>query len=65
MPQGSPPGPNQSTKRILLEGDYELHTGTGNGIAGDDETSENTLMTWDHAPYSAPTPNQPEAALWR
>jgi hypothetical protein len=65
MSQGSPPGANQSTKRILIEDGHEAHNGTGNGITGDDETSEDTSQTWDHAPYSAPTPNQPEAALLR
>jgi len=34
-------------------------------ITGDDETSEDTSQTWDQAPYSAPTPNQPEATLLR
>jgi len=63
--QGSPPGANQSTKRIRIEDGHEIHNGTSNGITGDDETSEDTSQTWDQAPYSAPTPNQPEAALLR
>ncbi|MBS1121294.1 MAG: hypothetical protein H6Q90_3522, partial [Deltaproteobacteria bacterium] len=34
-------------KRIRLEGTDEQHAGTGNGITGDDETTEQTSLTWD------------------
>jgi hypothetical protein len=39
--------------------DRELHAGTGSGITGDDETSEQIRTTWDddaRAPRSGPTP---------
>jgi hypothetical protein len=52
--QTATPAAGQSTKRIALEGTSELHSG-GNGLAGDDETSENTAATWDST-YTAPTP---------
>ncbi len=35
-------------KRLLREGDLEVHTG-GNGITGDDESSEQIRSTWDSA----------------
>jgi hypothetical protein len=58
-PQAAAPGNGVSTKRLQLEGAHEVHAGTGNGQAGDDETSEDTAMTWDgtagHA-FTAPTP---------
>ena len=57
-----------STKRILLEDNHELHLGTGNGQAGDDETSEDTSLTWDGppgTPFTAPTPGQVPMALLR
>jgi Secretion system C-terminal sorting domain/Lamin Tail Domain len=44
-----------STKRILLEDVNELHLGTGNGITGDDETSEDITVTWDDV-FTAPNP---------
>ncbi len=49
-----PPGNWLSTKRILLEAQYEIHSG-GNGITGDDETSEDISVTWDDV-YTSPTP---------
>ncbi|MBX3160279.1 MAG: lamin tail domain-containing protein [Deltaproteobacteria bacterium] len=61
--QNPAPPSNTSTKRILLEGVHEIHAGTGNGIGGEDETSENTMLTWDKAPFSAPTPGVVPAAL--
>lgn len=62
--QATPPGAGKSTKRIALEGTAEAHAGTGNGITGDDETSEDTSMTWDTpATFSAPTPGTVPAAL--
>lgn len=53
--QPSAPAAGKSTKRIALETGNELQTGSGNGIDGDDETSENTGATWDTS-YSNPTP---------
>jgi len=55
LAQAAAHGAGQSTKRIAAEGGNELHPGNGNGITGDDETSENTAMTWDTT-FSAPTP---------
>jgi hypothetical protein len=52
--QASAPGPGFSTKRVALEAGQETQAG-GNGITGHDETSENTLLTWDHV-FSAPNP---------
>lgn len=50
----SSPPTNTSLKRFLQEGSYEVHGG-GNGLFGDDETTENTLITWDTS-YLAPNP---------
>ena len=44
-----------ASKRMLGETGYETQGGAGNGITGDDETSENTRMTWDST-FTAPTP---------
>ena len=52
--QNGAPGDGFSTKRILLEGQNETHSG-GNGITGDDETSEDISVTWD-AVFTIPTP---------
>lgn len=67
-PQLAPPGNGVSTKRIALEeAGHEIHNGTGNGQSGDDETSEDTSLTWDGTtahPFTAPTPGKvPEALL--
>lgn len=53
--QPSAPGPGLSTKRIKLEASHEVQDGHGNGQSGDDETSEDTSVTWDTA-FTAPTP---------
>jgi hypothetical protein len=53
--QASAPGGGVSTKRILLETGHETQDGSGNGQSGDDETSENTAVTWDTT-FTAPTP---------
>jgi hypothetical protein len=48
-----------SYKRRKLETGAETQAGTGNGITGDDETSELLKSTWDGDPadpFSAPTP---------
>ncbi|MGE0546987.1 MAG: lamin tail domain-containing protein [Kofleriaceae bacterium] len=54
-PPSTTPGVNVSTKRVKYESGFEVRNGTGNGIAGDDETSENIAQTWDTM-YTAPTP---------
>jgi hypothetical protein len=50
----------KSHKRILRETGSEIQTGTGNGITGDDETTEMTVVTWDSqadaANYTDATP---------
>ena len=56
LPTQSAPAPGTSTKRILLETGHENQNGNGNGITGDDETSENTALTWDQGSYTGPTP---------
>jgi len=53
--QPSAPGTDLSTKRIAAE--QETQTAAGNGIAGHDETSENTQTTWDTT-FTVPTPGQ-------
>lgn len=60
--QPATPGQNKSTKRIAPEASFQMQTGTGNGMLGDDETSENTAMTWDTA-FTAPTPGIVPAGL--
>ncbi|MGB0716613.1 MAG: lamin tail domain-containing protein [Phycisphaerae bacterium] len=52
--QFSDPGAGVSTKRILAELGQEL-SGGGNGITGDDETSENIAVTWDSL-FTPPDP---------
>jgi hypothetical protein len=59
-PQAASPGAGLSTKRIQRETSFQS-TGP-NGLAGDDETSENTAMTWDTT-FTAPTPNALPAGL--
>ncbi len=61
-PQATAPAAGKSTKRVLLETGHETQTGGGNGIAGDDETSEDTAATWDTM-YTAPTPGVVPTAL--
>ena len=51
--QPTGPGSGFSTKRIATEAGNE--TAGGNGQTGDDETSENTALTWDTL-FSAPDP---------
>jgi hypothetical protein len=55
MAQTATPAMGTSTKRIMAEDGNETQAGTGNGITGDDETSENTRVTWDST-FTAPTP---------
>lgn len=63
MPQqAGDPGSGKSTKRIALEGSNEV-TGGGNGITGDDETTEQITTTWDAPPFSAPTPGSADFPL--
>jgi hypothetical protein len=47
----------QTYKRIALEDGHELHAGTGNGITGHDETSEDLRATWDTT-YTPGTPGE-------
>ena len=60
--QATAPAAGKSTKRIMLETGHETQTGGGNGVGGDDETSEATGTTWDSS-FAAPTPGQVPAAL--
>lgn len=55
--QAATPGTGTSAKRTALEDGAETQDGTGNGITGDDETSENTSMTWGTT-FTAATPGQ-------
>jgi hypothetical protein len=54
-------------KRVLLETTHETQAGTGNGITGDDESSEQTRTTWDSqasaANYSLGTPGTVPASI--
>jgi hypothetical protein len=62
--QASAPAANKSTKRLILETGHETQAGSGNGIDGDDETSEQTGTTWDTtATFGAPTPGMVPTAL--
>jgi hypothetical protein len=61
--QGQAPDSGLSTKRILPEYGHETEVGTGNGVTGDDETTEQIGVTWDHDPYTAATPGQVPATL--
>jgi hypothetical protein len=60
--QGTAPASGRSTKRTALENGYENQTGAGNGLTGDDETSENTAMTWDTT-FALPTPGSVPTGL--
>lgn len=55
--QTKTPASGLSTKRIAIEGAHETHggAGVGNGITGDDETTEDTTVTWDST-FTSPTP---------
>lgn len=55
------PPDNTSFKRIKLEGTNEIHGG-GNGIDGDDETTEMLRMTWEES-TTVPTPGAIPATL--
>jgi hypothetical protein len=54
--QPTAPASGKSTKRILLDTGHQTANGTGNGVNGDDCTSEDTSVTWDSSAYTAPTP---------
>lgn len=60
--QSAAPASGKSTKRIAPEAGLERQLGTGNGIDGDDETSENTAQTWDTG-LNPPTPGIVPAGL--
>jgi hypothetical protein len=51
--QASTPPSGMSTKRIALSAGHEGQG--GNGVDGDDQTSEDTAQTWDTT-FTAPTP---------
>ncbi len=61
--QAGTPASAKSTKRLATETGHETQGGGGNGILGDDETSEDTAATWDSAGFGAPTPGTVPAAL--
>ncbi len=61
--QASTPAAGKSTKRLAPEAGHEIQTGSGNGVLGDDETSENTAATWDSSAFGTPTPGTVPAAL--
>lgn len=52
-----------SYKRIALEAGSETQTGAGNGITGDDETSEQLARSWDGAAPTTATPGAIPATL--
>jgi hypothetical protein len=57
-----------STQRILLEDGHERQRVGGNGQDGDDETSEDTAVTWDSPPahaFGLATPGTVPMALLR
>jgi hypothetical protein len=60
--QPTAPASGKSTKRIAPEAGHETQGGSGNGTGGDDETSENTAVTWDTA-FTAPTPGSVPTVL--
>lgn len=60
--QAAAPAAGRSTKRTSLETGHELQAGAGNGLAGDDETSEDTATTWDST-FTVPTPGTIPTAL--
>lgn len=62
LAQTGTPGMSQSTKRIAGEAGHEMQSGGGNGIVGDDETTEDTRVTWD-ATFTVATPGAVPAAL--
>lgn len=61
--QAGTPASGKSTKRLSTEAGHETQGGGGNGILGDDETSEDTAATWDSAGFGNPTPGTVPAAL--
>ncbi|MDB4952476.1 MAG: putative extracellular deoxyribonuclease [Myxococcales bacterium] len=62
--QATAPAAGKSTKRLMLETGHETQLNSGNGIDGDDETSEQTTTTWDTtAMFGAPTPGAVPTAL--
>lgn len=62
--QVAAPASALSTKRLTLEsGSTEIHVGNGNGVLGQDETSEQTATTWDASAFTALTPGAVPAAL--
>jgi len=60
--QTNPVPSGMSTKRIANETGNEMQNGSGNGLTGDDETSETTSATWDTT-FSTPTPGAVPTAV--
>jgi hypothetical protein len=55
-----------SYKRVTHEDGFEIHDGSGNGVLGDDETSEDVSRTWEQGTaLTAPTPGELHPALLR
>jgi hypothetical protein len=66
--QAAAPAGATSTKRIALEDGHEMKSVNSNGPNGDDETSEDTSMTWDGGtghPFTAATPGDVPSQLLR
>ncbi len=61
--QSSTPGSGLSTKRVALESASTEHQTGGNGVLGQDETSEQTTTTWDTSGFTTPTPGMVPAVL--
>ena len=60
---GATPASGKSTKRLAREAGHETQVGGGNGISGDDETSEDTAATWDSSGFTNPAPGAVPAAV--
>ncbi len=61
--QAGLPAAGMSTKRIALESAATETQSGGNGVLGQDETSERTGTTWDGSGFTAPTPGTVPATL--
>jgi hypothetical protein len=62
-PQTAAPGSGLSTKRVALESAATERQTGGNGVLGQDETSEQTQSTWDAGTFTALTPGSVPATL--
>ncbi len=61
--QSAAPGSGLSTKRVARESAATETQLGGNGVLGQDETSEQTQTTWDTGAFSALTPGSVPASL--